>query len=239
MLLILRCRRVGPKIYRISYNSTGIADEAEAKHDGEIREGELRRWLKFDSWSLREAAQLSCGQRPNQTNRARTIGRVTKKSAGSPGAVARTADTNELDEMTNLIRRARNVGTLSDPVKPNEFVEWLRAKHPEANLVRIVDEDSRRHNMTPTALPNETLSPNQKAAEANRLRTSHKILLALALSYTKYNDQYNNRSINAIMKAIDDCGLDVGRDAVRKHLSEAYAQNVDEVKKSIAYDRMK
>jgi len=237
MLLILKCRRVGSKIYRISYKSTGVADQV--RQGGQISGGELRRWLKFDSWSLREAALLSCGQRPGRTNRARTIGRVTKKFAGNPDAVARKTIPTELDEMKDLIRRARNGGIFGDPVKPAVFIEWLREKQPDARLLRILEEDARRHGTTQTALPSQPLSPHLKAAEANKLGTSYKILLAFAVKYTNYNIHDNKSSIDKIMKVLSDCGMDPGRDTVKKHLREAYDRNVDALKGSTMYVRKK
>ena len=190
---------------------------------------ELVDWMNRDSWSLNEAAYLSCGLLPPQGFTSKRSGAAQKKLPVLKNSLAEP-QLIELRKIKDLIRRAKAIQKLEEPTQPKDFIEWLEKKRPSSLICALGTSNKP---FTFAALEaehsSEELTPKQRSAETNKINTVYRILISLAMEYTGYNHAQPKSSLKAIEAAMDSNGLKITHSILNDHLSKAWENNSETI----------
>ena len=197
-------------------------------------------WTKTAYWKLDEAAALNLGRDPHHV----TWEKLKSYAASSPFA-------RRYERQRDLILRAKAMGQLFDPVIPGLFLAWAQrteieldarlVEAVEARGIQVADWKTHYDRMDEIAQNNkavgeealrrvaelEALLRDREALAAKGLSTRErnsllKIVLGMAMACYKHDPRASRmKTAGLISDELEQVGLSVSDDTIRKYLSEA------------------
>jgi hypothetical protein len=159
-------------------------------------------WSKAACWTLEEATALALGRNPKIVN----WESVNEHVDHSPFA-------RRYQDLRFLIERANLAGQLSDPVVPALFIAWTKQIEFEFPYALEAEDAAREKRMA-----------NRGGKEFHPKERESVLTLIIAMATKNYNYNPNNlrnEAIKRITSHVNDVGLSIDEDTVRKWLKEA------------------
>lgn len=190
-------------------------------------------WSRAELWTLAEASALINGRNPAV---------VTEKAIKANRS--QVTITMKINEMADLLERARKATSLYDPTRPKKLIDWLELKHIELpqNLKDLVlqrsgtsftlSEENKRLQEKLYALesqpnPFESAKPVVDFEKPIGLREREsllKLILGMAIKGYGYDPKATKSTgVSEIASDLQLIGLKLNDDTVRKYLNEAKA----------------
>ena len=225
-------------LYKIELEKQYAEDDERRFFNEAKASGDYEHWGRMDVWGLDEATALSFGKDPRVVD----WGRIEFiLSYTSPFA-------SKYHDMRDIIKRSVLAKNLTDPIKPEIFIAWAdkngitfpdRLKEIiKMRSTESVDWRARYEDLTKSTgaviAEQETkisdlMQDLEKALAEKPLKTRErdticKIILGMAIKGYAYDPQAKkNTAVSEIAGDIQQLGLSVDQDTIRKWLQEAIA----------------
>lgn len=224
--------------------SVRIQADYEAKHDfnqpNALAKNDIYEfWSRAELWTLDEAAALINGRNPTVV----TEDRIDRDRS-------QTKISTKLKQTVILLRRAYEAGILSRNNSPKRLIDWLELKHIE--IPPLLKELAVQRSGTPFTLSAENRRLKEKLAVLEAMPVSIesddnvgksekliglreresllKLVLGMAIKGYRYDPKATRSTeVSEITNDLQNLGLSLTEDTVRKYLNEAKALFADAV----------
>lgn len=198
-------------------------------------EDELEYWAKMPYWTMEEALTLMFGKHPDVVNWD-NIKHYKDKSAFAKDyskireLILRAISTNELKCSKDL------VGLSPVKAKPADILTWVKKKGTQVNGTlekMVLEQNKEATDYKALYRENEELknrirdlernSPQKTASALTKeLESKNKIIIAMAKKHYRFDPKASKSTATGnIRQAIEDCGLSLDEETIRKHLKES------------------
>ena len=166
-------------------------------------------WGKMPYWEIDEALYLTFG--------------ICPESDYDPPKIydkEKSPVSKKVRKLGKILRRARKVKELTDPVKPSTYVEWL--KKYQIDVPKQLQHLAVNTNDGTTTKTEENITPLEKPLHTKEKETLLKMIAGMAVDAYGYDPSAKRSPIpKEIADILTEHGISLDQDTVRKWLKEA------------------
>jgi hypothetical protein len=186
----------------------------QATETPELRHANYEFWGLMPAWTIAEAAALLLDIDPD------SVSPETGKDA------AQGTKHRQYYQLRRRLKRARQMDDLDNPMRPGDFLEWAVSNNLNVSdvLLRSVKTSKKLKNWRKKFFSmrrkRDRLADKLKDAVTPKERTSL-LTIVLALVRHSFKQQTGPHTVSLIVKAVENAGLKLSDDSIRKFLKEA------------------